>query len=431
MRASAVIVQTHYGADADRKDIVAHLRSLPSPPVVLSLSAVATEASGPLFDCLPQGAPSMGAEAHSDSVIYLAFTSGSTGQPKGVMHSSNTLLSPVRAMVQDWALDNGVVIYSLSPLSHNLGFGAMLTALTTGGSLVAHDLSRGDSVAQRMAETGTEFAFGVPTHAIDLLAELERDEAPSLRLRGFRVSGASVSREVVTRLEQQGIAPQTGYGMTEAGSHHYTRPGDAPDLVAQTSGRPFLGHEVRIVDREDPTRELPAGEVGQILGRGPSVTLGYFNDQDATEASITDEGWLQTGDLGWSDDAGYIRITGRKKDVIIRGGHNIFPAQIERLASTLPAVAAAVAVAVVDPRLGERVCLVVVAKDGTPPAAQEVLGHLDQNGLSKYDMPEYFLVVKTLPLLPSGKVDKRGIEAEIAHGHLKPQAVRFTQGGQS
>ncbi|MCW2851885.1 MAG: hypothetical protein JWM84_1549 [Nocardioides sp.] len=429
MQTSVFIGQSGYGADGGRTDIFSELADVPSPPATLRLEAVGAERA-PLFAELPDSPAPTTPPAHPDSVVYLAFTSGSTGEPKGVMHSSNTLLSPVRAMVKDWSLDGGTVLYSLSPLSHNLGFGAMLTALTTGGTLVAHDLPRGASVAQRMVETGTEFAFGVPTHVIDLLTELERGEAPGLRLRGFRISGAAVSREVVARLEARGIAPQTGYGMTEAGSHHYTRAGDDPELVATTSGRPFAGHEVRIVDREDPARDLPSGEVGQILGRGPSVTLGYFNDQGATEASITDEGWLLTGDLGWMDEAGYIRITGRKKDVIIRGGHNIFPARIERLATGFPGISTAAAVAVADPRLGERVCLVIAVSD-PPPDADDVLRHLDGAGLSKYDMPEYFATLLNLPLLPSGKVDKRAIEAQIERGELVPAPVRFTQSGQA
>ena len=431
MRAAAFVGQPNYGADAHRHDVFAELDKLATPPAALRLPAFAdatTDAGRPaMFADLAASPAPPAHRTHADAVVYLAFTSGSTGEPKGVMHSSNTLLSPVRAMAHDWALGGDTVIYSLSPLSHNLGFGAMLTALTNGGTLVAHDLPRGASVAERMVETGTAFAFGVPTHVIDLLEEIERGRAQGLRLRGFRISGAAVSQDVVLRLRACGITPQTGYGMTEAGSHHYTRAEDAPELIAETSGRPFEGHDVKIVDREDPTRELPPGDVGQILGRGPSITLGYFDDQRATETSITADGWLLTGDLGWQDENGYIRITGRKKDVIIRGGHNIVPARIEGLAGGCPGVAAVAAVSVPDPRLGERVCLVVTSKE-QPPAAEEILGHLDRAGLSKYDMPEFYAVMDALPLLPSGKVDKRRIEALIADKAVAIERVRFTEG---
>ena len=211
MRAAAFIGQPGYGADADRHDIFTELGRLDAAPVALRLPALTDAVEQPgqsrLLADLTGTAVLSGHRTHPDAVVYLAFTSGSTGQPKGVMHSSNTLLSPVRAMVRDWALGGDTVIYSLSPLSHNLGFGAMLTALTNGGTLVAHDLPRGASVAERMAETSTAFAFGVPTHVIDLLGELERGHARGLRLRGFRISGAAVSQDVVLRLRARGITP--------------------------------------------------------------------------------------------------------------------------------------------------------------------------------------------------------------------------------
>jgi acyl-CoA synthetase len=342
------------------------------------------------------------------------------------MHSSNTLLSPVRAMAEDWGLGADSVIYSLSPFSHNLGFGALLLSVCFGGTLVAHDLPRGSSVAQRMAETRTSFAFGVPTHAIDLLAELDRGEVDGLPdLFGFRVSGAAVSSEVAARMLAYGVTPQSGYGMTEGGSHHYTRRDDGQALVVGSSGRPYLGHEAKIIDSEDPSLELPPGSVGQILARGPSVMLGYFDDQAATETSFTEDGWLLTGDLGWADEEGYLRITGRKKDVIIRGGHNIFPARIENLTGGFPGIGRAAAIPVPDERLGERVCLVVSRAGVDDPDPQALLQHLDAAGLSKYDMPEYLQVLDSIPLLPSGKLDKRRLIDMVAAAEVTPTPIRF------
>src|SRR6202000_161874 len=117
--------------------------------------------------------------------------------------------------------------------------------------------------------------------------------------------------------------------MTEAGSHHYTLPSDPPDLICETSGRACDGYEIRIFSREDQNVEIPAGEIGQIGGRGASLMLGYFDDQATTEQWFNADGWFMTGDIGWMDEAGYLRVTGRKKDIIIRGGHNIYPAKIE------------------------------------------------------------------------------------------------------
>jgi acyl-CoA synthetase len=135
-----------------------------------------------------------------------------------------------------------------------------------------------------------------------------------------------------------------------------------------------------------------------------------------------------TGDLGWVDERGYLRVTGRKKDVIIRGGHNIYPARIEDLAMRHPAVERVAAVAVADERLGEKVCLAVMRRAGAKVDAGELLAHLDAQGLSKYDMPEYFLDLDQIPLTPSGKVRKRDIVDAIAQGRAAPQPVRAAAG---
>jgi acyl-CoA synthetase len=213
--------------------------------------------------------------------------------------------------------------------------------------------------------------------------------------------------------------------MTETCSHQYTRPDDEPRLIIETCGRAAAGYEVRTFSLDDPEKETPATEIGQIGGRGASLMLGYFNDQLATEASFNEAGWFMTGDLGWLDEQGYLRITGRRKDVIIRGGHNIYPARMEALAAKHPAVKRAAAVAIPDERLGEKVCLVVTFRRGHVADAQEILEHLDRSGLSKYDMPEYFASVEEIPLTASGKLRKRDISDWITHGSLKPQRIKL------
>ena len=181
----------------------------------------------------------------------------------------------------------------------------------------------------------------------------------------------------------------------------------------------------RIFDREDPNPELKAGEIGQIGGRGASLMLGYFDDQKSTEESFNRDGWFMTGDLGWVDENGYLRITGRKKDVIIRGGHNIYPAKIEALAAMHDAVHRVAAVPVPDQRLGERVCLAVMLRPGKSVEGQDILRISTMSGLSKYDMPEFFLRVDEIPLTASGKIRKRDVVDWIADGRVKPEAVRY------
>jgi acyl-CoA synthetase len=230
---------------------------------------------------------------------------------------------------------------------------------------------------------------------------------------------------VVAGLIKQGIRPQSGYGMTENCGHQYTMPGDESRLIIETSGKCCASYELRIFKADDPDTEAATGEVGQIGGRGASLMLGYFDDQAATEDAFNKGGWFMTGDLGSLDENGYLRITGRSKDIIIRGGHNIHPARVEELATRHPAVQRAAAVPVKDARLGEKVCLAVVfhpGKDITPP---ELLSHLDAAGLSKYDMPEYFLRLDEMPLTPNGKMFKQAIVDWIKQDRVTPEPVRF------
>jgi acyl-CoA synthetase len=196
--------------------------------------------------------------------------------------------------------------------------------------------------------------------------------------------------------------------------------------VVGTSGRACDGYEVRIFSPDDVNVEMPVNEIGQIGGRGASLMLGYFDDQSANDDAFNAEGWFMTGDLGRLDQDGYLQITGRKKDLIIRGGHNIYPARIENLTMQHPAVSRAAVLPVPDKRLGEKVCLAVMLKQGRRVTPEELLDHLDRSGLSRYDMPEYFLALDDIPLTASGKILKRDIAVQIADGSVVPSPIRFT-----
>jgi acyl-CoA synthetase (AMP-forming)/AMP-acid ligase II len=423
MRAVAFVAQSGYGADGAKNDLFAQIAAVDTLRHVYRLDASAPSRGGIVAASSAETAAPP--PPNPDRVLYLAFTSGTTGTPKGVMHSDNTLLANARALAGDWNIEARSVVYSLSPLSHNLGFGAMIMALAVGGEIVVHDLARGASLIDRLIETGTTFLVGVPTHAVDLLAEMKTRNLSGIGdLRGFRISGAPAPAELVADLLAHGIVPQSGYGMTETCSHQYTLPNDDPQLIVESCGKACPGYEVRIFDRDDANRALPAREIGQIGGRGASLMLGYFDDQQATEDAFNRDGWFLTGDLGWVDENGYLRVTGRKKDVIIRGGHNIYPAKIEALTARHGAVERAAAVPVPDPRLGERVCLAVMFRPGKAASPEEILQHLHDTGLSKYEMPEFFLEVAEIPLTASGKMRKRDIVAWIADGRARPTAIR-------
>jgi acyl-CoA synthetase len=288
-----------------------------------------------------------------------------------------------------------------------------------------HDTPHTSSPVDRLVETGATFLFGVPTHAIDLLAEMRSRGMTRLGdVRGFRISGAATPSGVIAGLLRCGVMPQSGYGMTETCSHQYTLPTDDPEVIAETCGRSCSGYEIRVWDRDNPDIELPVGQVGQIGGRGASLMLGYFDDQMATEESFNASGWFMTGDLGSLDQSGRLRIVGRKKDIILRGGHNIYPARIEALALRHPDIDKAAAFPVADARLGERVCLAIVMRSGREVPTDVLLDHLDALGLSHYDMPEYILFLDELPLTASGKITKRELVKWVDEGRHTPVPVR-------
>lgn len=422
--ASALIYERNYGANADRIDMLEQARTVESLRKVYALAPGSS--ADELFPDIAKPSAHVSVHRDPDSIVYLAFTSGTTGIPKGVMHSDNTLLANARAISQDWSLFQDSVIYSMSPLSHNLGFGASIMTLIRGGAFVLHDLPRGSSLLDRLAETGTTFIFGVPTHAIDLLAELRSRGITKLgAVRGMRVSGAAVPPSVAAGLLAQGIVPQSGFGMTEAGSHNYTLPDDDAETICNTSGRACSGYEVKIFDESEPEREVASGTPGLIAGRGASLMLGYFNDQTATGESFNASGWFLTGDLGWIDARGCLHVTGRTKDIIVRGGHKIYPARVEALMMQHTGIERVAAIPVPDERLGERLCVTFVTRHDSRVSFDEILRHLDQLGLSKFEMPEYLAHLKSMPATPSGKILKREIIAAVGVGTIVPEPVRY------
>jgi acyl-CoA synthetase len=425
-RSVAFVWQKGYGADADKRNLLETLKSVPTIRHVYSLDPLSAQTPSPSAFVTQEAGREIELKTDPNRVVYLAFTSGTTGKPKGVMHSDNTLLANARQLAKDWSIGPSSVVYTLSPLSHNLGFGAQVMAVTMGAELIIHDLPRGASLADRILETNTSFLVGVPPNAIDLLGEMQQRGMKGLgRLTAFRISGSAVPSEVVAGLIRQGVKPQSGYGMTENCGHQYTMPEDDARLIIETSGKCCASYELRVFKADDPDTEAAPGEVGQLGGRGASLMLGYFDDQAATEDAFNKGGWFMSGDLGTLDENGYLRISGRSKDIIIRGGHNIHPARIEELATRHPAVQRAAAVPMKDARLGEKVCLAVVFRAGQAIAPAELLNHLDTAGLSKFDMPEYFLKLDEIPLTPNGKMLKRAIVDWIKDGRVTPEPVRF------
>lgn len=428
----ALFAQSRWGADADAANIFAdaaalghmkrvyELPSLQTPDAPIRSRAHAMPMPGPEpRKSLPP------ASTHPDQIVYLAFTSGTTGAPKGVMHSDNTLLANGRAMVADWGQNHTTVLLTLSPMSHHVGTVALEQVLIAGCELVMHDPTAGVGALDWIETTGATYVMGTPTHGIDLLQEIDKRGATKIgAVKVFYMAGSLIPSEVASRMLSLGAKPQNVYGMTENGSHQYTKPADTVDVITSTCGKACSGYEVRLWNQENPDLEATPGEIGEIGGRGGVLMLGYFNNQSATENSFNSGGWFLSGDLGRFDANGNLQIVGRKKDLIIRGGHNIHPADIEEYAHRHPAVKKAAAFGVTDERLGEKVCLAIISGDHVP-TGEDVLQHLAREGLSKFDMPEYFVVVSEFPMTPSGKILKRELVQWVRSGRLQPQALRY------
>ncbi|HYC45028.1 MAG TPA: class I adenylate-forming enzyme family protein [Burkholderiales bacterium] len=426
IQAAALFARPGYGADAHKSDIFAAARALPS---VKRVYCVGDGPDGVVPFPAPDGdaASAPPVDTNADKIVYLAFTSGTTGLPKGVLHSDNTLLANGRAMVYDWGHDARTVLYTHSPLSHHIATVALEQSLTAGCELVLNDLASGMKPLDWIVETGATYVMGVPTHAVDILADLKRRGMARLgRVNLFYMAGSIIPPETARAFLDLGIKPQNIYGMSENGSHQYTMPDDDVETITSTCGRACRGYETRLWDADNPDIPAAPGAVGEIGTRGALLMLGYFNNQIATENSFNASGWFMSGDLGRMDSRGNLQIVGRKKDLIIRGGHNIYPAHIENLAVQHPAVMKAAAFPVSDPRLGERVCLAVVTRDGASVQGMEVLRHLHAIGLSKYDMPEFFIALDAFPLTASGKILKRELVEWTKSGRIHPEPIRWT-----
>ena len=432
IQCAALFAQPGYGANAANKDVFAAAAALVSMQRVYRLDPPGTRATGnesatpfpPVNGAGPASLPAP--DDNPDKIVYLAFTSGTTGQPKGVLHSDNTLLANGRAMVRDWGHDARTIVYSHSPLSHHIATVAIEQGLTAGCELVVNDPPAGKTPLDWIVESDATYVMGVPTHAIDILADLKRRGLKQLgRVNIFYMAGSVIPPETARAFLDLGIKPQNIYGMTENGSHQYTLPDDNVEVITTTCGKACHGYETRLWNQENPDCQAAADEVGEIGTRGALLMLGYFDDQAATESSFNASGWFMSGDLGQFDAHGNLQIVGRKKDLVIRGGYNIHPARIENLALKHPAVLKAAAFPVSDARLGERVCLAVIPRDGSRVEGEELLRHLDSAGLSRYDMPEYFIALEAFPLTASGKILKRELIEWAKSGRIRPVPVRL------
>jgi acyl-CoA synthetase (AMP-forming)/AMP-acid ligase II len=334
-----------------------------------------------------------------DDVCLLVYTSGTTGQPKGVQHTHATLLAELRTRLTGVATDS--VILAAFPSGHVAGTLGLLRMLLQGMPHVVLDTWDAATAARLINEHGVTATGGTPfflATLLDLAGEVDLSS-----LREYGVGGASVPPSVIERAHHHGIMAFRAYGSSEHPSISGGSSEDALDKRAHTDGRLLDGVEVRIVD--DALLDLPAGRPGEILSRGPELFAGYRDSALDTDALLPGR-WFRTGDVGVLDADGYLTITDRRKDLIIRGGENLSSKLIEDILSEHQAVAEASVVAAPDPRYGERVCAFVVLRPGTALSLNDIRAHFSTAGTARHLAPERLEIVDDLPRTATGKVRK-------------------------
>ncbi len=339
-----------------------------------------------------------------DDVVLLLYTSGTTGEPKGVMHTSNTLMAMVRPYAQRFSLGTADVMLMGSPLAHLTGFAyGLMMPVHMGGRAVFLDIWNGQRALDIIRAQNVTFTMGATPFVADLTEAASNRREDAASLRGFLSAGAPIPRNLVRRAtEILGAFIISAWGMTENGAATSTIPGDSRERVFETDGTPFPGLEIRAVDGAGHV--LGPNQEGDLQIRGAANFVGYMGRPEAFDTDA--DGWFKTGDLARIDADGYVRITGRSKDVIIRGGENVPVVEVEGLIYQHPAIAECAVVAMPDERLGERGCCFVVLRTDEKLDFPSLIAFLREKELSRTYLPERLEIIDAMPKTPSGKIQK-------------------------
>jgi acyl-CoA synthetase (AMP-forming)/AMP-acid ligase II len=345
------------------------------------------------------GRPFAAPELARDARAMLVYTSGTTADPKGVQHSHRSLLAEVFSPT----VARRVRQLALFPAGHVAGLLGLVRVLVHGCPTVVQEAWDPARAAELVDEHALTYGVGAPVMLAGLLDEQARGTATLATLREFMTGAANVPPALIQRAEAAGLPAYRCYGSSE---HPTISTGVVDDPLvkrATTDGRIITGNEIRLVD--DAGNDVPDGAEGEIASRGGELFLGYTDSALDRDAFLPGR-WFRTGDVGRLDGDGYLTVTDRKKDIIIRGGENISSKEVEDVLAEHPAVAEAAAIGLPDERLGERVCAVVVLAAGRTLDLDEVREHFASSGLAKQKTPERVEVVTELPRTPAGKVQK-------------------------
>ena len=354
----------------------------------------------------PVPAEALNGRAGANDVLEILYTSGTTGEPKGVMHTSNTLFSNLDPYAERLNLSDRDRVLMASPMAHQTGFMyGLMMPIALRCPAVLQDVWDATRASEIIEREGVTFTMASTPFLSDLTNAAEKNPAAFRSLNIFLAAGAPIPRVLVRNAtEHLGAKIVSAWGMTENGAVTVTKLDSPPEKVFETDGCCLPGMEARILRADDTPAYV--GEEGRLQVRGCSNFVGYLK---RPQWNATDkDGWFETGDLARIDADGYVRITGRSKDIIIRGGENIPVVEIEGLVYRYPGVAEVAIVAMPDERLGERACAFVVPKANAEDelSLKAIADFLRQQNVATNYLPERLEVVKELPKTPSGKIQK-------------------------
>jgi non-ribosomal peptide synthetase component E (peptide arylation enzyme) len=381
------------------------------------------------FDQLLSDAPRL-RKPHSDArqsgnnINVLIFTSGTESTPKGVVHTHNTLMYGNVIAARELELTSDEIIWAVSPISHATGLEWCLRqAIVLGATLVLQEIWEVEAALDLIERERCTFTTAATPFAAMLLESPSLQQRDLSSFRTFLCGGAAIPAALGAAMRQHiGCRLIPCWGMSECFAATICNIHDPQEKQWGTDGRAMPGSEMQIFD-ETRTSILPPGEIGEIATRGPHVCLGYLYDEARTAASFSAEGWLFSNDLGFKDADGFLRVVGRKKDIINRAGLKISAAEIEGLLLQDPDVRAVAVIGVPDRITGEKSCAVVVPAPGSIVTLEQLVDGLNRRGVAPYKLPEFLVLQTELPMTATGKVQKFRLRADWEAGRFRHLAV--------
>jgi len=348
-------------------------------------------------------------------VDVLLFSSGTTAEPKGILHTHDDMICVNRTLNRVLGLSSVDVVLVPSPVSHGTGLQwGVRQSIMLGAKMVLQEIWTAEEGCRLIEEEGCTYIFAATPFIRDLVEFEDRSKYDIRSLRIFASAGAPIPRELGIQAEKVGFKLVSSYGASEHFVSISCYPSDPPEKIYETDGIAIPGVEAGIFD--ESRKQLPPGETGELAVRGPIIACGYYKRPEWSEATFTKEGWQFTGDLAVKRSDGYIRIVGRKKDIIIRGGFNISPREIENILLAHPKIQDVSIVGMPDKRLGERSCAYVIPKQGVPTITlEEVVSFLKDKKLAMQKLPERLEIVSEFPMTAAGKVQKYLLREAIAN----------------